>query len=331
MWTPCNFQNFCCQNEVEHNLQQVLDVEMKLLRIFMAVVECESFKGAESVLGIAQSAISIAMSQLESRLGLKLCDRGRGGFRLTDEGLVVYQAAQRLFGAVDEFKADTGELRGKLQGSLHLGIVNNTITDTMSPIPMALEKFNQFTKNEININITIASCPELQKQVNDGRLHVAIGPFRNRISGLSYTQLYDEEHFLCCGRNHPLFDNQSRATSLGDTSNIRLVARTSLDNRDIKSLGLKCAETTVQTIEAQTLLIRSCMYIGFLPKHFAAKWIKTDELRPLLTEKIQHKLPFYINVRNSKLRTPIVKAFTEFLIASAQEISPPSLPVTRCK
>jgi DNA-binding transcriptional LysR family regulator len=302
---------------MESGLQQIMDIEMKLLRVFLTVVECESFKDAEAVLGITQSSISIAMSQLESRLGLKLCRRGRGGFQLTEAGLVAYQSTQRLFGAVEEFKAETGELRGKLQGTLRLGIVNNTITDSLSPVPIALEKFNQLANNDVQINITIASFPELQKQVHDGRLHVAIAPFRNKIPGLVYTHLYDEEHVLCCGRNHPLFDYEPRSTSLGDLRDIRLVARTSLDKNDIKSLNLKSAATTVTNIEAQTLLIRSGTYIGFLPKHYADKWIEAGELRPLLTKKIQQVLPFDMIVRKTRLKSPVVKAFIECLMDSA--------------
>lgn len=300
---------------MERKLQQIMDLEMKLLRVFMTVVECESFKDAEGVLGVTQSSISIAMTQLESRLGLKLCNRGRGGFQLTQAGLVVYQSTQRLFGAVEEFKAETGQIRGKLQGNLRLGIVNNTITDSLSPVSVALERFNQLADNNVQINITLDSFPELQKQVSDGRLQVAIAPFRNKIPSLVYTHLYDEEHVLCCGKSHPLFNYESRATSLGDYDDIRLVARTSLDNRDVKALNLNGAATTVNNIEAQTLLIRSGMYIGFLPKHYAEKWIEAGDLMPLLADNIQQVLPFDMVTRKTRLKSPVVKAFTECLMA----------------
>ncbi|MGL6046421.1 MAG: LysR family transcriptional regulator, partial [Vogesella sp.] len=74
-------------------LGQVSDFDIRLLRIFKTVVECGSFSAAESVLGISRSAISLHMGDLEKRLGVCLCRRGRAGFALTDEGREVLRAA----------------------------------------------------------------------------------------------------------------------------------------------------------------------------------------------------------------------------------------------
>lgn len=67
-------------------LAQVGDFEIRLLRLFKTVVECGSFTAAEGRLGITRSAISLHMNDLEKRLGMRLCQRGRAGFSLTDEG-----------------------------------------------------------------------------------------------------------------------------------------------------------------------------------------------------------------------------------------------------
>jgi len=67
-------------------LAQVSDFDIRLLRIFRSVVECGGFSAAETVLGIGRSAISQQMSDLEQRVGLRLCQRGRAGFSLTEEG-----------------------------------------------------------------------------------------------------------------------------------------------------------------------------------------------------------------------------------------------------
>ena len=66
-----------------NKLQQITDFDLKLLKIFKTVAECRSFTTAESVLGISRSAISLHMTDLENRIGLRLCQRGRAGFSLT--------------------------------------------------------------------------------------------------------------------------------------------------------------------------------------------------------------------------------------------------------
>ena len=85
-------------------LAQVSDFDIRLLRIFRSVVECGGFSAAETVLGIGRSAISQQMSDLEQRLGLRLCQRGRAGFSLTEEGREVYQSALQLLSALESFR-----------------------------------------------------------------------------------------------------------------------------------------------------------------------------------------------------------------------------------
>ncbi len=83
------------------SLGQVSDFDIRLLRIFKTIVECGSFSAAESTLGLSRSAISLHMGDLEKRLGMRLCQRGRAGFALTDEGREVYRATQTLLAALE--------------------------------------------------------------------------------------------------------------------------------------------------------------------------------------------------------------------------------------
>jgi hypothetical protein len=57
--------------------------DFKLLRIFVCVARHQGFAKAQQELNLTTSAISTYMGQLETRLGFKLCERGRGGFSLT--------------------------------------------------------------------------------------------------------------------------------------------------------------------------------------------------------------------------------------------------------
>ena len=68
---------------------QVQDVDLRLLRIFVTIVESGGLSAAESRLNIGRSTISTHLSDLEIRLGLKLCKRGRSGFELTDAGRIT--------------------------------------------------------------------------------------------------------------------------------------------------------------------------------------------------------------------------------------------------
>ena len=71
-------------------LGQISDIELKQLRVFKAVVDCGGFAAAETTLNISRPNISNHIANLETRINLVLCKRGRAGFALTKEGAVVY-------------------------------------------------------------------------------------------------------------------------------------------------------------------------------------------------------------------------------------------------
>lgn len=68
-------------------------LNIRQLQVFEAVARLESYSRAQQELGISVSAISNAMSQLEGQLGFTLCQRGRGGFSLTEKGQQFLQQA----------------------------------------------------------------------------------------------------------------------------------------------------------------------------------------------------------------------------------------------
>jgi DNA-binding transcriptional LysR family regulator len=74
------------------------EVDLLALRSFRAVAEGGSFAAAQAALGVSQSTISERLARLESTIGASLCERGRGGFRLTEEGRELMVASDRLFG-----------------------------------------------------------------------------------------------------------------------------------------------------------------------------------------------------------------------------------------
>ncbi|STW27765.1 transcriptional regulator GbuR [Klebsiella michiganensis] len=53
---------------------------LRLLHVFITVAKYQGFANAQQELNLTVSAISNYMSELEEKLGITLCRRGRGGF-----------------------------------------------------------------------------------------------------------------------------------------------------------------------------------------------------------------------------------------------------------
>ena len=292
---------------------QLQDVDLKLLRVFMNVVRCGGFSAAQASLNVSQSTISEQMTTLETRLGLKLCERGRGGFRLTEHGTATYEAAQRLQVAVEAFCMDTDTLKKHISGKLYLGIIDNTITDTTTPLPRALQKFVS-RGHDVHVDVYVGTPAELEERVLDGRLHVAVGHFPIHVPGLAYNELYREPDGLYCGRGHTLFERATEGAVPNEAvAASRIVARGYLQENDLRMLSASKAAATVDNVEAQAILVLSGAYIGFLPNHYAARWLERDEMRRINPAQFGAQWPFCAAMRRGSTVPSILKVFMDDL------------------
>jgi len=290
---------------------QLHNVDLKLLRVFNAVVKFGGFSAAQASLNAAQSTISGQMAQLEMLLGVKLCDRGRSGFRLTEQGSAIHGASESLLAAVDKFRMEVDTLKNRISGHLNIGIIDNTISDAEGAIPRAMRLFRA-RGHDVHITVYVGSPPELETRVLDGRLHIAVGHFPFKISGLSYLPLYHETQGLYCGRDHELYRNDYRSAELKRRIiSSDIVARGYLQRRDLNVLGAASAAATVDNVEAQALLILSGAYIGFLPCHYAARWLSTGDLKQLGRALIES--PFEIISRRGLAAPLTVRTFLDDL------------------
>jgi LysR family transcriptional regulator, transcriptional activator for bauABCD operon len=292
---------------------RVSDADLRLLRIFATVVDCKGFAAAQTELNLSAPSISSYIAALEQRLGVRLCNRGRGGFVVTDKGAIIYREAQRLFAAVDEFTASAGAVRGRLTGNLRIGVVDCTVTDAASPLRAALRRFNQ-RDHEVRVELTIQAPQDLQRGVLDGRLNLAVGSFPVRVAALNAQPLYGERNGFYCGAGHPLFARAS--VTLEDIRAYRVVARGYWRRADLSRIGIEREAASVDNMEAQAILILSGAYLGYLPEHYAASWQAQDLVRSLLPEELAYEAPFVLITRRGSGSIAVVRQFVDDLIHS---------------
>lgn len=187
---------------------QPSDADLRLLRIYRKVVECGGFSAAEVELNISRAAISMAMNDLETRVGLRLCQRGCCGFSLTEEGAEVYEATLQLLAAVEGFRTRVNSLHASLKGELNIGITDNLMTMPEMHITDALSALKK-RGPDVRINIRMSPPSDIELAVLDGRLHTGVIPAFKTLPGLHYLSLYEESSQLYCASGHPLFETES--------------------------------------------------------------------------------------------------------------------------
>ena len=78
-----------------------MNVCLRQLRAFLAVAKYGSFSRAAEEVAVSQSAISFAVQQLESELGLRLLDRTTRQVRVTAVGETLAASGTRLLAELD--------------------------------------------------------------------------------------------------------------------------------------------------------------------------------------------------------------------------------------
>jgi DNA-binding transcriptional LysR family regulator len=115
------------------------DVELRELRIFLALADELHFGRTAARLGISQPAVSEAVRALESRLGIKVFDRTSRRVRLTAAGEDLLRSLTPALTAVDQALADTSELSSAVRGLLRVGFVLTTEGPALSRLVGAFQ------------------------------------------------------------------------------------------------------------------------------------------------------------------------------------------------
>ncbi|MFZ3205862.1 MAG: LysR family transcriptional regulator [Pseudomonas sp.] len=297
-------------------LAQVSDFDIRLLKLFRSVVECGGFSAAESVLGIGRSAISQQMSDLEQRLGLRLCQRGRAGFALTEEGREVYQSTQQLLAALESFRTEVNGLHQHLRGELNIGLTDNLVTVPHMRITNALARLKE-RGPDVRIHIRMTPPSEVEQGVLDGRLHIGVVPQAGALSGLDYQALYDERSLLYCAVGHPLFyvdDQQLEDQRLNAQDAIAPTFRLPPEVQSHYQ-ALNCTASASDR-EGMAFLILTGRFIGYLPDHYAAAWVQQGRLRALKADSRFYDLSLAAVTRKGRRPHLVLESFLEGLAAS---------------
>jgi DNA-binding transcriptional LysR family regulator len=91
------------------------------LALFRSIVEAGGISAAALALQSSPAAVSRRLSALEARLGVRLAERSSRRFRLTDEGLLLYERSRSILEQVRDTEAEVASRGGAARGLLRVG------------------------------------------------------------------------------------------------------------------------------------------------------------------------------------------------------------------
>jgi DNA-binding transcriptional LysR family regulator len=157
------------------------DLELSLLRTFLAVVRHGSMGRTAAAVAKTQPAVSQQMLRLEKIIGRKLFYRSRNGVKLTSDGELLVTYANR---AIDLNEEALARLREEsASGPVRLGVSEQTALAGLTP---ALKRF-QRAQPDVELKLLVAAPARLEFLLTQGELDFVItDPMR--IKGLPVTE-----------------------------------------------------------------------------------------------------------------------------------------------
>jgi DNA-binding transcriptional LysR family regulator len=99
-----------------------MNIELRHLRYFVAVVEDESFTAAARRVHVAQQVLSSQIRQLEDALGVQLLERTSRGVALTAAGAAFLESAQATLAVLDRGVSAARNAARAIDGELSVGL-----------------------------------------------------------------------------------------------------------------------------------------------------------------------------------------------------------------
>lgn len=96
------------------------DLDLKTLRLWVAVCDCQNIRQAAAQAHIEPSAVSKRLTALEATLGTPLLLRGRRGVQPTPAGLALLEHARTVLFTLDRMATDAAAFAGGLRGQVRL-------------------------------------------------------------------------------------------------------------------------------------------------------------------------------------------------------------------
>ena len=296
------------------SLGQLSDMDIRLLRVFKSVVECGGMAAAELELNIGTSTVSRHIKDLETRLGLTLCRRGRAGFALTTEGQQIYTETLRLLAGADAFRASVDEIHRRMGGQLNIAVFDKTASNPQSHIGAAIALFTELAP-EVSLHLHVAPLNAIERGVIDGQFQVGVIPGHRSSDTLAYEALFDETMLLYCGAQHALFKAEPQAMTWDDmrAHDFAGLGYHSPNMEISQQLHLaRCATGYDQ--ESIATLILSGKFLGFLPDHYAEGFVRGGQMRAIKPDLFYYCCSFFSILRRSPPPSRVTRAFQDCLL-----------------
>lgn len=167
----CDFSKFDFKyNNIKIYDWREISVDVHHLKIFFEACKEKSFTKAAKNLFISQSAVSIQIKKLETKLGIQLIERNSKNFRLTFAGKELYRMSKDVFDKILRVEKEMEKISHYGKGKICIGATHNIGEPVLPRIMVEFKKNNP----EIEFDLYIKNRESLVRHLKEGTVDIAL-------------------------------------------------------------------------------------------------------------------------------------------------------------
>jgi DNA-binding transcriptional LysR family regulator len=185
------------------------DLDLKSLRLLVAVCDHQNIKQAAAQEHIEPSAISKRIAQLEEALGAPLLVRGRRGVAPTPAGMALLEHARTMLFTAHRIESDVAAFKGGMKGHVRLVASISAISESL--LDDVATFMGEDANRDIKVDIEERVSRDLVRVVREGSASLGVCWDNIDFEGLEHRPYRGDELALAVYAGHPLAGRKSIA------------------------------------------------------------------------------------------------------------------------
>jgi len=182
-----------------------MSITLRQLEIFIAVAETAQVTKASKKLFVTQSAVSMALAELENQLGGSLFDRHGRSLLLNARGRFLLPLSKDIICQVGNIETIMSERNDTLDGSIEI-VASTTLGNYI--LPYLIGAFKRVHPN-VHVNMLVYNTRHAERLVYDKEMDIGFveGPLSGR-DEIQWRPWFEDELVVLCGPTDPLAHNE---------------------------------------------------------------------------------------------------------------------------
>jgi molybdate transport repressor ModE-like protein len=288
------------------------DLDLRLLRSFLAVAQCGKVSTAARQLHLSQPAVTAHLRRLEEIVGQPLVSRSTRGVRLTTHGHALRTLSTEVQNTLSRIEASF-HTEHKLSGELRFGA---SLTIASHVIPSFLAEFSRAYPG-VRIELRVDNTEAVLESVREASYPFGLVEGNPRVAGLRLEQFVEDEVVLVAGTNPTFRDYQQLGASVAtvqDLYRLPLIWRESgsgtraVVESAMRRLGVQTKRLAYHYVMADIEAIKTatihCMGLAFLSRWSVRNELALGQLRIVRVSDLLVRRGFYWVLPSGALGEP---------------------------